>query len=96
MDISNPSAAAENVATGSYTGNDTDDRQITVGFKCSLVILYDVTTSSKSRICYPGVTFDKIDTQKTDCLLHASDGFIVDHLDVNVSARNYNYWAISE
>ena len=102
MGASEPGWAAapttRTVATGSYTGNDGDDRQVTVGFKCSLVI---VDNSDQGRvIMIPSVTGKtSVDTYLTGGSgLHATDGFTVYQTGdgMNKSALTHYYWAISE
>lgn len=91
-------AAGKSIATGSYVGDNTDDRQITVGFKCSLVIVWDASgfwfTTSASRACMlRGAGGNGV---ATDVLLHATNGFVVDQAQANYDATTYYYWAISE
>ena len=95
------------VASGTYTGNNGANRQITTGFKCSLVICMSITlTPNACWIVIPSIGAE-IDTgnssfytaQMNRVLLHATDGFIVD--DADTDSANYNtevyfYWAISE
>lgn len=90
-------AAGKEIATGSYSGNDADNRQIATGFKCSLVLLARSDVLTRCRICYPSITY-QVDTgtAKTDCLLHATDGFVVDRVAMNETTRTFYYWAISE
>jgi len=85
------------IVTGSYVGNDSDDRQISTGFKCSKVI---IIAGGWNWIVLPGVTtYFKTGgvTTVTDALLHASNGFVVDQINANGSATGgtYYYWAIS-
>lgn len=97
----NKPAGGATVATGTYSGNGADDRQITTGFKCSLVILYNVTqhTASHSTMLIPTnpFGFDGAD-RLAGCELHATDGFTVDKAADygNVNTDTYYYWAISE
>ncbi|GAI96417.1 unnamed protein product, partial [marine sediment metagenome] len=89
-------AAGKSIATGSYVGDNTDNRQISVGFKCSLVIaLY---TWDFCAVIIPGKasSFNSVLTGGTD--LHATDGFIVfETADImNLTGVTYYYWAISE
>jgi len=92
------------VATGSYVGNDADDRQITTGFKCSLVII--ITTDSTRRgVLIPSATItdeqagDNADDTASH-YLHATDGFVVSKLGatnrLNLAATTYYYTALSE
>lgn len=87
------------VATGTYTGNDTDDRQITTGFKCSMVLLMSEATVIM-WIAMPDGTLQQrggTTAHVTDLLLHATDGFVVDQVDANRPVYDpYNWWAISE
>jgi len=88
------------VATGTYTGDNTEDRQITNGFKCSLVYL---STEYKGWLITPDVAQEISDSATISTLtggtsLHATDGFIVYKTgDVtNQGAILHYYWAISE
>ncbi|GAH78782.1 unnamed protein product, partial [marine sediment metagenome] len=47
--------AGKSIATGSYTGDGTDDRQITTGFKCSMVVIYRDT--ARNAIIIPSKAF---------------------------------------
>lgn len=84
------------VAFGTYTGNGVDDRQITVGFKCSMVIAGQ--SSGAYLVLAKAVVSVNLGVTgaKTDLLLHATDGFVVDDTSMNVNAGAYHYWAISE
>lgn len=88
------------VATGSYTGNGNDNRQITVGFKCSLVFAYNTTHTSYCGIMFPNVQrkAESVNKLTGGTTLHASDGFIVfDTTDnMNTNGEVSYYWAISE
>lgn len=89
--------AGATVASGTYSGNDTDNRQITTGFKCSFVICV-ARTQSAGRFAFQNrganITNGAV---ITDFLLHATDGFVVDELDFNKTAWGvYDYFAISE
>lgn len=92
------------VATGSYTGNETA-RQITTGFKCSLVIVHTSsgTTGDESSVLIPNITIghteatSKHETRTAQISLHASDGFSLSNSPVaNDNGVTYYYWAISE
>jgi len=90
------------IATGTYTGDGTDDRQITVGFKCSFVVLQGRTTGEPPNrwTIIPNKTVRDTsgshNTATVDALLHATNGFVVDELMANINAQPYYYWAISE
>ncbi len=90
------------IATGTYTGNDADNRQITTGFKCSMAVVWAnyglgewwFTIGTKNMYFISGV-YPDLDLE--DLTLHATDGFVVDHAKANESpVGTYNYWAISE
>lgn len=92
----------KSIATGEYTGNGADDRQITVGFKCSLAIVQSAT-HAWIAMQTPTITTVKlvesgpeIIISGIDCLLHASDGFVVDNLHANTNAITYYYIAIED
>jgi len=83
MPLSNPTARA--ISTGSYTGDNTDDRQIATGFKCAFVI--NIRTGATDRLCVmteDGWFRSDVAASGTDNFIHASDGFIV-----NVSSEPY-------
>jgi hypothetical protein len=82
--------AAKSIATGSYTGNGTDGRQITVGFQCSLVIIHGAPGGvTEEWILIPNYSIQHEGYQTgpgTEAIhysstvrtyLHASDGFVV-------------------
>ncbi len=83
------------MASGSYAGDNNDDRQITVGFACSGVLLKRLGTS------YHWITLDTVDSlriaatdkvdQRITLLLHATDGFVVDRISANEGGSTYNY-----
>ncbi len=89
------------IATGTYAGNATADRQITVGFKCSMVIIAITikqwilvgihSTIHKAVSTYHGNTTSPL-------YLHASDGFVVGETEdtANGNGVTFYYWAISE
>ena len=98
-------AAAPQIKTGSYTGDGGATRQITVGFKCSLVI---IQKSARNWFLMGGgvtaanhhynTTPFHVERSGQGVALHATDGFIVDTDDngANAAANGYEYWAISE
>lgn len=83
-------------AVGSYTGDGTNNRQITTGFQCALVIVYDTTASDYPQIAMTNITFEPDSgLPGVDFLIHATDGFVVDNADCNYNAHNYEYFALS-
>lgn len=95
----------KSIATGTYTGDGSDDRQITVGFKCSLVILQKDGTYPAEWDLLPNITIEhcsKTDyhiEQVSNVSLHATDGFIVSSTGAGGENPNFGtlyYWAISE
>jgi len=90
------------IATGNYTGDDATDRQITTGFKCSLVIVINFTGSIKGCwIAIPSITGRAATTidRTAEVSLHATDGIVVGEAGTdagNESGEVYYYWAISE
>lgn len=91
------------IATGSYTGNETE-RQITTGFKCSMVIILTDEgfdgTQEHIVITIPNFTLYQSEgvTASTEHVsLHASDGFNVsDSRIYNDIGSTFYYWAIEE
>uniref|UniRef100_A0A6M3LDA0 Tail protein n=1 Tax=viral metagenome TaxID=1070528 RepID=A0A6M3LDA0_9ZZZZ len=87
------------IASSTYNGNNTNDRQIATGFKCSLVLIYDsgggyawitFSTSTTIRLATGG----PIIAYTADALLHATDGFLVDQSAANATGLTYTYVAI--
>jgi len=84
---------------GTYTGNDTDNRQITTGFPCGLVVIgcsltYAWICPSTTRAIRVKTDPEVIVTN-TQALLHATDGFLVDQVEANQSIRTYVYAAVA-
>jgi len=86
--------------SSTYVGNAGANRQITTGFKCSLVIVTDSIAyllisqraDGNTRLhITPAIAFNQ-----GDVLLHATDGFVVDGNPANANAVTYTYWAISD
>lgn len=90
----------KSIATGSYTGNGADDRQITVGFKCSLVLIF-ATYAITKVILIPNyqISIEAALEVAGGTALHATDGFTVyqtaDQMNDDFPVTYY-YWAISE
>ena len=99
MPIDNPSPPGKAVATGTYTGDGTDDRQITVGFECGCVLVFGIA-SNYDAVIMPGQTTRPSTGNPLvgGTTLHGDDGFIVFHtadgMNHGVPARVYYYWAI--
>jgi len=101
-----PLPTPPSVLTGSYTGNDTEGRQITTGFKCSRVTINSVPADDeRGWELLPGATLIHNialyhhNNLSNNVYLHASDGFVVgDGLfnNANRSGVAYYFWAISE
>jgi len=78
-------AAGANFASGSYSGNGVDDRQITTGFLCKAVfILSQATIGIDAFMVLHPSGADCIHWADTDCVddeekpyLHATDGFVL-------------------
>ena len=92
------------VTEGSYTGNTGALRQITVGFKCSLVLIQKsartwtlIRNVSACNHHYNTTPFH-VDRSAQGLQLHATDGFVVDSDDngANGNALGYGYWAVSQ
>lgn len=90
------------VTTGSYTGNETA-RQITTGFKCSMVIVLSAEdangSTAASWILLPSLTIrhssGSTNDQANRLWLHATDGFSVSTATWgNDTGSTYYYWAI--
>jgi hypothetical protein len=84
--------------SSSYVGDDTDNRQITTGFPCRLVIVH-LATGGAMWICIKDDSCIYLPNgaainNRADVILHASDGFIVDHVDANHTGVTFKYVAI--
>lgn len=97
-------AAAGNgktIATGSYTGTG-NNRQIAVGFKCSLVIVLSDSNAGElnTGVMIPGAStpFGGGALKLANYYLHATDGFYLVGNGAQLNWINYTfkYWAISE
>ncbi len=89
------------IATGTYTGNDGNNRQITTGFKCSLVILYSPWSTKVLAVMMPdggAEVATAVFGMTGGSGLHATDGFVVYHTTdfINEDTIVTPYWAISE
>lgn len=99
MGISNPSGSSVNISTGSYAGDDTDNRQITVGFTCKgAIVMAAHANAFRATICETISHTDKAagdNVYNTDIAVHGSDGFIVDTTtyQLNTSGITYHYIA---
>jgi len=99
MPIDNPRpdvAAGAPSASGSYTGNGADNRQIVCGFIPKFVILYDATHEKRWTLIGNNAalvhdTGTAHNTVRTDITLHAADGFEVDAANANLNGNVY-YW----
>lgn len=94
-------AAGATIVTGSYTGNGGVGRQITVGFKCSRVIIMDDDATNLDSVSFLIPSITKIMDGGNifpNNYLHAADGFVVDNSAKwkNFNGNTYYYWAISE
>ncbi len=93
--------AHHTIAAGTFTGNDADDRQITTGFKCSMVIVLMPGGTTTIGVLTPDESFC-IGAAAGHCpgasALHATDGFIVEQTNDNLNENTIviAYWAISE
>ncbi|MBA7543925.1 hypothetical protein ES705_36269 [subsurface metagenome] len=99
MVLNNPRKSPMSIKTGSYTGDAGDDRQITTGFKCSLVVLINADYTV-CAILIPGISYAVKTTPillAGGTALHATDGFTVYHTTdlMNAGTKAYYYWAIA-
>jgi len=87
-----------NIVSSTYTGNGGNDRQITTGFTCKLVLLYHINTrfwicmSTSASVILTEAPAINLDA--TDLLLHATDGFVVDASSANANLETYYYMAL--
>lgn len=93
--IAQPPPSTRTIATGTYTGDGNDDRNIPTGFKCSAVLIL-----GEGGIAYTGfILADKACTfngNDDGSYLHATDGFNIYAAQFNLNLNPYTYWAISE
>ena len=96
---------ARTIATGNYTGDGNADRQIAVGFKCSFVLILDLTAPADTHAFFLIPNQSQTGSFSADVTayiqLHATDGFNVrtgGGATVYGNTLNdvYYYWAISE
>lgn len=98
--LNNP-AVPKRIASGTYTGDDSTDRQIVVGFKCSEVILVN-TTDPRFFIFMANAVMRSGGALVSSAYmaLHATDGFRVEIAATADAGNDLNdvfyYWAISE
>ena len=93
--IADAHQTARKVVTGTYTGDGSDDRQITVGLKCSIVIILS-PVATRHIVIVPNRSIAVDDGQLQSEYLHASDGFNVYNVGANQNLDVFYYWAISE
>ena len=96
--VSNPRLSPMRIATGNYAGNNANDRQIAVGFKCSMVLVGRSANTmnwrllpNDPRLLLTGAIL------AGGSQLHATDGFTVyETTDLfNTTGSTYYYWAIA-
>ena len=98
--------AGPTIASGAYTGDGTDGRQIAIGFKCSHVVLQPANMN-REWILIPLQTIMHWHINPHHCqdrlntYLHATDGFVVSkttcgNYGPNENTLLYRYFAISE
>ena len=104
MDATVAGLAFVKFASGTYTGNDGADRQITTGFVCKLVIIFN-NTDNEFAVTWAtdrAFAWDE-NTVASDATpnfrLHATNGFIVDFTagtpgDTNDAGDTYYWWAV--
>lgn len=94
------------LAYGSYAGDNTTNRQITVGFRCKYVFIGEVGAFKEVWTVYGSLhsllcaESDRIWDEGTRVKLHATDGFIISYSSIfegsqgaNMSGRSYAYIA---
>ena len=97
MALNNP--ISRGLATGSYVADDSNGRQIAVGFKCSMVIVTRITTARMCVMTKDAWHRDNAATSAAQNKIHANDGFIVDGTAepyCNVGTEVFHYFAIGE
>ncbi len=95
-------AGGASIASGTYSGNQGDDRQITTGFVCKIVILWDrllytwicISTTGSIRIKETNQIADLVIIPSADLVLHASNGFVVDGSFANQTGDTYDWVAL--
>ena len=93
------------VVTGTYDGDNTDNRQITTGMICSLVIVHPAagnkelvlihTSANRNLLHY--ISAAPYHANPAGCNLHATDGFVVSQTTdaMNTTGTSYVYTAIT-
>jgi len=99
-DVNDALDARAKWASGTYTGDGTDNRNITTGFICIFVMIWRSSANGMWLInsASQGTYFTEtpaIDLSVADAKLDAADGFEVDSANANMGGGNvYTYVAI--
>jgi len=98
MPISNPTVSRP-IASGTYTGDGTNSRTISVGFDCALVIVMSTTASERTVFIDNGVITDTgaAHNQENWNAIYrtlVAGGFMVSNACVNTNLAVYYYVAI--
>lgn len=102
MPLYNPGVVRRQIATGNYAGDNTEDRQITCGFKPTLV---EILCLNQGAIITIGATLSRTAAggaaehfeDLAAHYMHATDGFVVSltaSISMNSVASTYYWWAI--
>jgi len=98
--ITNPPTTRA-IVTGTYTGDGSNDRQILVGFPCTMVVLFARVTAASRKFILLENNTNVLSPGNLDIVtvLHATDGFLVSNggaVNSNINAVVYDWWAISD
>lgn len=99
MPINNPPTppSIRKLAIDSFAGDNGNNRQITTGFKCSMVVVIR-SDGGKTALMIQSVEIDleNATLYTGGTAIHATDGFIVSQTTdlINGSGLTYRYWAI--
>ena len=96
MEVRNP-GGARRIATGTYAGDNGDDRDIATGFQCALVILMCAHGAASCAILQPLEVISFAAAVKAGgTQIHATDGFTVYQTadGLNLLGQDYFYFAI--
>lgn len=104
MPLNQPSQVL--IDSGTFTGNDADNRQVTTGFKCNLVIIHATNDPTRTGYLISSTVTRNLrhldagayHTVLAGSNLHASDGFVVSKTsdELNWNAVVYSYFAMGQ
>ena len=97
MEVKNPKPSEKRrIASGNYAGDNGDNRQITTGFKCAFVIVWEAGPNTAIMITDASFEIEDTTAHSAGSALHATDGFVVSTATdvLNATGRTYYYFAL--